>query len=259
MFSRTAFISRRTPPVPEAFPKSTTAGENQKGKDKEGATRLSPYTSSPETSRASETATPTRPQLADSVAEASSGFTPMNASRTLPEVPAEVKARYEALMSSRTMNEAPSSYNLPRPQFADSIAEGSSASTAVDASRNLPDLSAAVESAILAQTGARYVESISSRARRDARAHYMAGIKEHTPGRAEPIRSIAAEESRRDETIQSPTGDGATDLERETLAIKVGAMHGEDLEDFLIYPMLDIEHKDQAMITRVKDLVPYLS
>lgn len=32
-------------------------------------------------------------------------------------------------------------------------------------------------------------------------------------------------------------------------------MFGEDIAEFTIFPMLDIEHSDEAMIARVKDLV----
>ena len=67
--------------------------------------------------------------------------------------------------------------------------------------------------------------------------------------------SVAAEEARYAEMVRKSAVQEATDADRESLCIKVGKMVGGDRTEVTIWPMLDIEHSDQAMITRVKDLV----
>lgn len=68
------------------------------------------------------------------------------------------------------------------------------------------------------------------------------------------ISGVAAEKNKV-EVIEDLAVDKALLPDRESLCIKIGEMLGEDRTEFTIYPMLDVEHSNEAMITRVKDLV----
>ena len=183
MFSKTAFTKGRTPPVPEAFPKSATAGGKQKEENEEESQPL-PHPPSPVTSGASRSQTPI-PRLGDLITESSSNPISINASAKPLDILAETavsrrsagtEARARELIEKEDLNQA---------------------------------------------------ENISSRAA--GKAHYIDMVQE------------------------------AIDASRETLCQRVGEMLGEDPTLVTIYPMLDIEHSDEAMITRVKDLVCYSS
>ena len=184
MFSKTAFTKGRTPPVPEAFPKSATAGGKQKEENEEESQPL-PNPPSPVTSEASRSQTPI-PRLGDLITESSSNPISINASAKPLDILAETavsrrsagtEARARELIEKEDLNQA---------------------------------------------------ENISSRAA--GKAHYV-----------DMVQDLAVEE--------------AIDASRETLCQRVGEMLGEDPTLVTIYPMLDIEHSDEAMITRVKDLV----
>ena len=57
------------------------------------------------------------------------------------------------------------------------------------------------------------------------------------------------------DTVSCLAVDEDIDRYRETLCIKWGKKVWEDISEFTIYPMLNIQNSDRAMIVRVKDLV----
>lgn len=71
----------------------------------------------------------------------------------------------------------------------------------------------------------------------------------------EKTSSVAAGKNHKVEVVEKSALKNAILPVREKLCVKVGEMLGEDRTEFTIYPMLDIEHSDEAMIIRVKDLV----
>lgn len=188
MFSRSAFFTGRTPPVPEAFPKSATARGKQKDKNEMEQNQSAPHSPSPETSRASRSSSPIQPQLRDSINESSSNFIGKNAS----------------------------------PDHLDVLAEAATSSRAKGAET-------------------------------EARAREL--IEKEGLNQAERISSIAAEKRHFAEMVQKQAVEEAKDPNHKSLCKKVGEMVGQDLAEVTIYPMLDIEHNDKAMIARVKNLV----
>ncbi|KAF6223124.1 hypothetical protein HO173_013286 [Letharia columbiana] len=188
MFSRSAFFTGRTPPVPEAFPKSATARGKQKDKNELEQNQSAPHSPSPETSRASRSSSPIQPQLRDSINKSSSSFIGKNAS----------------------------------PDHLDVLAEAATSSRAKGAET-------------------------------EARAREL--IEKEGLNQAERISSMAAEKRHFVEMVQKQAVEEATDPNHKSLCKKVGEMVGQDLAEVTIYPMLDIEHSDKAMIARVKNLL----
>ena len=117
-------------------------------------------------------------------------------------------------------------------------------------SLNIP---AEVAASSRAQTSTIDQEAVPRRTEAEKRAYQL--IESEGLNQAEKISSVAAGKTRDVEMVQPLAVEKATIPDRETLCIKVGEMMGEDLAEFTIYSMLDIEHSDAAMITRVKDLV----
>ena len=72
---------------------------------------------------------------------------------------------------------------------------------------------------------------------------------------AEKTSSFATGKSHKVEVIENLAVEKALLPDREKLCVKIGEMLGEDRTEFTIYSMLHIEHSDEAMILRVKDLV----
>lgn len=190
MFSRTAFIAGRTPPVPEAFPESAKA----RGKKKEEAQPL-PHSPFPGASRSPSP----RRRLKYLIEESSSSPIREN---TDPD-PLDILG--EVATSSPTQT-------------------------------NIPDSAA-----------------VSRRAETRAYAPQPTDMENLTG--AEKISSIAAGKGHWFGTVQKLAVEAATNPDRNNLCRKVGEMLGEDLAEVTIFPMLDIDQSDEAMIARVKDLV----
>ncbi len=194
MFSKTAFIKGRTPPVPP-FPKSATGGEKkEENKDKEN--EPSPHrvrSPSPVPSGASRSQSPI-PRLKDLIMEDSPNPSSENVSARPVGIIAEAAGSRHAQLEARM--------------------------------RQLFELRQSIEKENL------------NKAR---------------------ISNVAAEEARYAEMVRKSAVQEATDADRESLCIKAGKTVGGDRTQVTIWPMLDIEHSDQAMIIKVKDLVCHFS
>ena len=71
----------------------------------------------------------------------------------------------------------------------------------------------------------------------------------------ENVSKVVAKSSLPLDIFNYPPVKQSSELSRETLCITWGKKVWDDLAEATIYPVLDIEHIDEDMITRVKDLV----
>ena len=198
MFSRTAFMANRTPPVPEAFAKGATANGKQKEENENEEAQPLPHSTFPVTSRTSTPPSP-RPRFRTLIDASSSSLTGETGSRDPLDSPADAATSSRAKISFQD-----------QPAF----------------SRNTET---------------------------EARAPQL--IDRDDQNQTEKMSSIAVGKVRYQKMLQNSAVEAATDPNRTGLCRKVGEMLGEDIAEFTIFPMIDIEHSDEAMIARVKDLV----
>ena len=77
--------------------------------------------------------------------------------------------------------------------------------------------------------------------------------------KAEKASNISARKNASANVVQNLAVRAAPEFERETLCRRWGERVWNDIAEVTIYTMFDIEHSDEAMIVRVKDLVRPIS
>ena len=209
MFTRSAFISSRTSPVPD-FSRSDTARGKQKEEDQteEGEKeRSQPLLDSPILLRSGPSVSQSANFPLDSHSEGSiaeSSFTPLNQ-----------RASLEPL---NILAEAAAARHTP-----------------VKSRDQLRPAKRAKKKALKRQLAGMERESQAGESSKSSAGSYYC---------PDTVSSLAVDED--DEDIERY---------REKLCIKWGERVWKDVSEFTIYPMLNIEHSDRAMIVRVKDLV----
>ena len=222
MFTRSAFRAIRTPAVPEAFPESATARRKQKEVEEE-----------------KEEGEKEKEEKEKEMEEEEEG-------EILPSSPSQVTSK-----ASRPLNPIAERYFQSIDEIVEShskpiakIARADAVKVLVRATRNprrtsLPDRPVALR-------------------RHGTETHEDRSTEEEKLNVADES-SISAGRNRDVDMDQNSEVEEGIDSHRETLCIKWGQRVWNDLTEVTIYPALLIEHIDEAMIVRVKDLVLSIS
>ena len=211
MFTRTAFISMRTPPVPEAFPKSANSREKEKEEHKmEGEQKMEEEQKIEDEQKVEEEQPFTRPLL-PVYSETWMSPTPIAQGIALRPRSGDRSTDSNSGLEALYLLAEKATSRRTRPISLDQTIVSKSTEAQESSPRALETESEAKRESSIA-TGKHYLEDILA--------------------------------------VQEPK-----EFQRDRLCIKWGEKVWNDIEEVTIYTMFDIEHSDEAMIIRVKDLV----